>query len=702
MKSKLVVSLEKLFAINQPYEEEKARLGHLFNALMVISIGIVITLSIAFLLMKPLGLGSRWITTIAAAFPSSFIPLSIFCMILTHRGHIKLSINLYVLINFFTIGLAAYLFDGLASPAWSLYIWTITIAGTLLAPINSLGMMGTVLIYFLSLAALSKLGIYTPPLTFGNQGREFVDIVCLLIMLISSAGLLTYLNMRNLHQAFGFLRNEIADHRRAEDELRRMKEEWERTFNTVPDLIVILDRNFRIVRSNASLDKRLNLPQSMCIGQTCYSLIHNMNEPPPNCPHAHLLRDGKEHSGEVIEERLGGAFVVTDTPLYDGAGELIGSVHVAHDITESKQAEAVLRASEIKYRTLVETSPNGITLADLDGKILFCNQQAARLYGYDTPKAMYGMNVKELIVPVEHALVEQNTQKLLEEGNIKNAEYTMVRKDGSNFPAETNASIFRDVDRNTTNIIAITQDITERKRAREEEKLLIMMKEEFISSISHDLRTPLFTLMGYLDLLRKGKVIDSKVQNEFLNRAAEDVNRLLDMVNELLDISRLESDHLVLNWEEVDLGLVISKVVQSFLEQAQARHISLTSTPTIPSLIAEVDPARIRRVVTNLLENAIKFSDSNGEILVFGEKENGNISIHVIDHGCGISVEDCSKVFDKFYQVTDIHKRNSFGRGLGLYISKQIIDAHGGTIQVKSQLGLGSKFTVSIPVKKRM
>jgi PAS domain S-box-containing protein len=369
---------------------------------------------------------------------------------------------------------------------------------------------------------------------------------------------------------------------------------------------------------------------------------------------------------------------------------------------ELKQAETVVRASEAKYRALVDTSPDGITLVDLEGKLVLCNRQTARLHGFENPEAMYGINVFELIVPEDRELAGQNFQRTLEKGDVTNIEYTMLRKDGSRFPAELSAALIRNNEGAPETFIGITRDITERVRAMEAEKQLIQSKEEFIASVSHDLRTPLFSLNGYLDLLRNGKVNDSAVQNEFLTRASEDVHRLMDMVNELLDVSRLESNRLVLNWEEVDLGAVILEVLQSFREQAKGRQISLTSVPLEPSLIAELDPLRMRRVLADLVENAIKFSNVGGDILVSGEARNGSITIQVIDQGCGIPGEDCSRVFEKFYQVSHTLTKNRYGTGLGLYISKQIVEAHGGSIAVESQVGSGSTFTITIPVKKRM
>ena len=369
---------------------------------------------------------------------------------------------------------------------------------------------------------------------------------------------------------------------------------------------------------------------------------------------------------------------------------------------ERKQAESVLRISEAKHRALVDASPDGITLTDMEGKLVLCNQQTARLHGYDSPEAMKGMNVFELIAPEERQLAKQNNLKALEEGRITNIDYTLLRKDGSRFSAELNAALIRDAHGTPTAFIGITRDITAWKQAMEAEKQLIKLREEFIASVSHDLRTPLFSLSGYLDLLRNGKVTDPDVQMEFLTRASRDVDHLMDMVNELLDISRLENDRLVLNWEELDLGAVIMDVLLSFREKADGQRISLTSAPMDPSMIAEADPSRMRRVLVNLIDNAIKFSVAGGNVSVTGEKQNGNITINVIDQGFGIPAEDLSKVFDKFYQSRNTLKKNIHGIGLGLYISKQIVEAHGGSITVKSQLGEGSTFTITIPVKKRM
>jgi PAS domain S-box-containing protein len=384
-------------------------------------------------------------------------------------------------------------------------------------------------------------------------------------------------------------------------------------------------------------------------------------------------------------------------------GEISGPLvlRVLRYAIERKQVEAVLRASEARYRTLVETSPNGITMIDLEGKLQLCNQHAARLHGYDNPESMLGLHIFKLIAPADRHLASLNMNKTLNGGKVTNAEYILLRKDGSQFPAEISTSLIRNNAGVATGFLDITRDISERKNAIESEKRLVMLKEKFISGVSDELRTPLIKLMGYLSTLHNRKENDSDLQNELLSRASRDANRILDMVNELADFSKLESEHLSLNCDKADLVKLVLEVVQSYQEQANVRRISLSAAPMCPSLLADVDPVRMRRVLNKLVENAIKFSDVDGKVYVTVKPMNGDVIINVIDEGRGISLEESSIIFEKYYQVDHTFNKDNHGMGVGLYIAKQIIEAHAGTLTVNSQLGAGSTFTITIPVKKK-
>ncbi len=384
----------------------------------------------------------------------------------------------------------------------------------------------------------------------------------------------------------------------------------------------------------------------------------------------------------------------------DISGPLV--MRVARYAIERKQVEAVLRASEARYRTLVETSPNGITLADLEGKLLLCNQQAARLFGYAKPEAMLGVNVFKFVVPSDRRYAVLNTQKTLNENKVTNAEYTLSRRDGTEFPAEISTAVLRNNAGAPTGFISITRDITEHKKAIQAEKQLVMLEKEFISSVSRELRVPLLSIMEYLDLLLGGKVHDPVEQNEFLTHTSMDARRILDMVDELSDFSLLEGDHLTLNWEKVDLARILTAVLASMCEQANAKRVTLLS-PSIDSvLVADMDAARMRRVLVKLVDYAIKASDPGGKVLVTGKTMNGEIVVNIIDEGNGISAEDSSRIFDKYFQVSQTPDKDAHGMGLGLYLSKQIVEAHRGTLSVSSQLGAGSTFSLTIPVNKKV
>ena len=189
-------------------------------------------------------------------------------------------------------------------------------------------------------------------------------------------------------------------------------------------------------------------------------------------------------------------------------GEINGPLvmRVIRYAIERKQVEAVLRASEARYRTLVETSPSGITLADLEGKLLLCNQQATRLYGYANPDAMIGINVFKLVAPADRRLAVLNTQRTLNENRVTNAEYTFCVGTIANFRGKSVRLSCATMPASRQDLLALPMTSLSGKKRLKSEKQLVMLEKEFISSVSHELRTPLVSLMEYLNLLRNVKV----------------------------------------------------------------------------------------------------------------------------------------------------------------------------------------------------
>ncbi|NVM57155.1 MAG: PAS domain-containing protein, partial [Desulfobacterales bacterium] len=352
--------------------------------------------------------------------------------------------------------------------------------------------------------------------------------------------------------------------------------------------------------------------------------------------------------------------------------------------------------SEEKYRLLVENASEAITMIDNDGRFLIMNNAAAQHLG-GQPQDFIGKTVWD-VLPKEIADERMaSVRTVIQSGQGHVVEISLpLRGETSWF--HTSTQPIKDSAGKTIAVLTLSTHITERKRAEEARKELMQMKEDFVASVSHELRTPLTSIKGFLQLLLKGKVKDPAVQQEFLMRASQDANRLMALVNDLLDLSRLEAGRLQLELEEVDMSTLITETLQSLQGLAGEKGISMTYTPPKTSVIVKADRRRLQQVLVNLVANAIKFSEAHRTILVTGEVTNDNVTIKVIDQGPGIPAEELPKLFDKFYQAHSTVKRAVGGTGLGLYISKKIVEAHGGHIGADSELGRGSTFFFTLPL----
>lgn len=236
----------------------------------------------------------------------------------------------------------------------------------------------------------------------------------------------------------------------------------------------------------------------------------------------------------------------------------------------------------------------------------------------------------------------------------------------------------------------------ERARVKRQERDVIQMREDFIANVSHQLRTPVTSLKGYLELLAKNQVPEPAVREEFLLRAFEDTKRLSGLVNDLLDTSRWEGGYFQLRLEDTDLSAVVANSIKAVEGIATSKKIPLIQSASQGPISVKADAHSLEQVLTNLLSNAIKFSEPPHPIKVDIEIGNGMVTIRVIDEGPGIPVTELEKVFNKFYQAEGGQKQAGVGSGLGLYIANKIIEAHGGHMGVDSEVGKGSTFSFSL------
>ena len=233
------------------------------------------------------------------------------------------------------------------------------------------------------------------------------------------------------------------------------------------------------------------------------------------------------------------------------------------------------------------------------------------------------------------------------------------------------------------------------------EKELEQMKMAFIANASHELRSPVHSIRGLTKLILDGQVSDPETQREFLILIDQDSELLKDLVDDLLDTFALESGRRTMNMEPVSVRELILGTISQLAHRAFDNGISIGTELAETSLVVEGDEKALGRVVANLLENAIKFSPEGSKIIARADVNDGKLLVQVIDPGIGIPAKEATRIFDKFYQVNGSMTREAGGTGLGLYMCKQIVEAHGGQIWVHSEPGKGSTFSFTMPLSER-
>jgi len=290
--------------------------------------------------------------------------------------------------------------------------------------------------------------------------------------------------IKALREKNNALEKSEAEHNRLIEQIIRAKKEWEYTFDSLPDLIAIIDRNYRIVRVNKSMASKLGLTPGELIGKTCFKLVHSDKKPPVSCPHALLLKDGQTHTAEIYENNLNGVFLVSVSPLYGDDGNVIASVHVARDISEVKRVEKALIESELKYRNIFENAIEGIFQATPKGRFITVNPAMAHMHGFSSPEEMldYITDIgQQLYVNPEER--ERYRAILEEKGEVKGFEAMIRRRDGIIIWTSTNARVVQDDAGRVVRFEGTTEDITKRKEVEEKLNKQIYFLQVLIDTI---------------------------------------------------------------------------------------------------------------------------------------------------------------------------------------------------------------------------
>ena len=399
---------------------------------------------------------------------------------------------------------------------------------------------------------------------------------------------------------------------------------------------------------------------------------------------------------------------IPEPPRADGSVVWNGTMS---DITERKRTQEALEESETRFRSVIELSPDAIGMIDMQGRILVVNEQTAWFAGYNNVVDLLA-NMKsgfDMISADDQERLQENIRtKLTVFGARRNIEYTGRRRDGSLFPAEVTPSLQRDANGDPQAIICVLRDATQRKqaqqsleRAKEAAEAANRAKSEFLANVSHEIRTPMTAILGFADLLSSGDFSPDE-HADFLEAIQKNGKALLDLINGILDLSRIEAERLTLKKTNYSLDRMIDDAISAVKVQAEKKSLRLKVDYVCPlPETIHTDPACLRQILVNLLGNAVKFTE-HGEVRMAvrcklgDDQQPARMQFVVSDSGIGIPADDIGKLFQPFLQLDGSASRRCGGTGLGLVISKRLAAALGGDIEVASQVGQGSTFTLSI------
>jgi PAS domain S-box-containing protein len=369
------------------------------------------------------------------------------------------------------------------------------------------------------------------------------------------------------------------------------------------------------------------------------------------------------------------------------------------DITERKRAEAALR----RLATVLQDSNDAITMQDLEGRILAWNRGAERMYGYSEHEALQ-MNIEALVPEEERERARGFLQAIKRGEEVTSLEVKRRTKDGIVLDVWLTTTKLVDDEGRPSAVATTERDITDLKRAeRERERLLkelgdaMEARDEFLSVASHELRNPLNALNLKLDLILKqarnagpaGEKLASGIEV-----ALRQSGRLTRLIDELLDVSRITSGRLTLEREDVNLSQLVPEV-EDRLRQMVERGGTTVELRVQPGVVGRWDRLRLEQVLVNLLTNAVKYG-GRSPIEISLQADERQATLAVRDRGPGIPEAEQQRIFERFARAAP---RGVGGMGLGLYITRQIVEAHGGRIRIESQPGQGATFLVELPIR---
>jgi two-component system NtrC family sensor kinase len=474
----------------------------------------------------------------------------------------------------------------------------------------------------------------------------------------------------------------------------RQAEELYRTLAKSSPVGVYIAQDGKFQFVNPQFQKYTGFNEDELLGRESLELVHPEDRERVRANAVAMLKGNRFPPYELRYIVKGGKTLwATETVTsinYNGRRAVLGNFI---DITEHKYAEEALRESREQLQKMFESVSDGISVVDLKGVITEVNQRMVEIHGFASKRDLVGKKAFELVSPRDHDRIAANMREAIKRGKIGSMEYTLLKANGAEFPAELSSSVLKDALGDPTGHVTIIRDITERKVMQEQLMLTDRLASigELASGIAHELNNPMTSIIGFSQLLMEKNITDDLKDD--LSLIHSEAQRAAGIVKNLLTFAR---KHAPVK-QPTQVNNIIEDVLKLRAYEQKVNNIEIVKNfdPALPEIM--IDHFLIRQVFLNLIINAEYFmaeSHNKGVLTITTQKADSVVTIAFADDGPGIAKEDLSRIFSPFFTTKEVGK----GTGLGLSICHGIVAEHGGNIHAKSQPGKGATFVVELPL----